>query len=126
MSLDRLTSPFYWSYIMGLWLYVAVCGIVCLIILFILGIMRFRDIIQSDFLPEFAMIVGVITLCVLAVFYSYKTVIWMKSNNCVKTHQHREVTHFVSVLSGSTTILVPQTSVEYLYTCDNGKTIWWN
>lgn len=111
---------------MDLWLYVAVCGIVCLIILFILGIMRFRDIIQSDFLPEFTMIVGVITLCVLAVFYSYKTVIWMEANNCVKTHQHREVTHSVSVLSGSTTILVPQTSVEYLYTCDNGKTIWWN
>lgn len=114
---------------MELWLYVAVCGLACLIILVSLGVMRFKDIIRSDFWPEFilkAMIVGVLILCAFVVYDSYKTMIWMDANNCVKTSQHREVTYFVSVLSGSTTILVPQTSVEYLYTCDNGKTIWWN
>ncbi|EOD0772817.1 hypothetical protein ACJEP2_003731 [Escherichia coli] len=114
---------------MDLWLYVAVCGLACLIILIIIGVMRFKDIICSDFWPEFifkAVVVGFLIFCAFVVYDSYKVMAWMDANNCVKTSQNREVTYFVSVLSGSTTILVPQTSVEYLYTCDNGKTIWWN
>ena len=91
--------------------------------------MRFKDIIRSDFWPEFifkAMIVAFLIFCAFVVYDSYKVMIWMDTNSCVKTSQHREVTYFVSVFSGNTTILVPQTSVEYLYTCNNGKTIWWN
>ena len=67
---------------MDLWLYVAVCGLACLTILIILGVMRFKDIIRSDFWPEFifkAMIVAFLIFCAFVVYDSYKVMTWMQT-----------------------------------------------
>ena len=81
-----------------------------------------------DFWPNFWLWVIGILLAVMigyAAYDAYYTSIWMDANHCQQTSQSRDYTYYVSVQTGSTTILVPQTGTEYLYTCDNNQSIWW-
>lgn len=81
-----------------------------------------------DFWPKFWLwFIGIILAAMIGyvVFAAYYTIIWMKTNNCQQTSQSKEYTYFLTIQSGNTTILVPQTGTEYLYTCDGNQTIWW-
>lgn len=112
---------------MSIWLFALVCVLAVVVIFYITPL--YTSFGSYDFWPEFLIRFGafvIVMLVSLAVYFSYKTSIWMEENHCVKTQETREVTYFISVVSGNTTILVPQTSTEHLYQCDNQKTIWWN
>lgn len=81
-----------------------------------------------DFWPNFWMwVIGILLAAMIgyAAYYAYHTSIWTEANHCQQTSQSREYTYYVSVQAGNTTILVPQTGTEYLYTCDNNQSIWW-
>lgn len=81
-----------------------------------------------DFWPKFWLwLIGtILVLMVIAVVYdAYQTTLWMNANHCQQTMQSRDYTYYMTIQSGNTTILVPQTGKEYLYNCDNNQTIWW-
>ncbi|AZV01434.1 hypothetical protein vBSflM004_045 [Shigella phage vB_SflM_004] len=49
---------------------------------------------------------------------------WGFSYHGQQTSQSRNYLYYMTVISGNTTIIVPQIGTEYLYVCDNNQTIW--
>lgn len=43
----------------------------------------------------------------------------MEEQNCVKTSENREVIIPLTIMSGTTPVIIPTPVTEYLYTCDD-------
>lgn len=81
----------------------------------------------DNWLKMWLWILGIVLAIMIGflVYDTYQTRIWMNANNCQQTSQSREYMYYMTVISGNTTIVVPQIGTEYLYVCDKNQTIWW-
>lgn len=107
------------------WVYTIVCVVALAILLMIPSVRNFISYLDEIFWM-YALGIVLVAFIAYAVYDSYKVSIWMEQNHCQQTLQSRDYLYYISVQTGSTTILVPQTGTEYLYTCDNNQTIWWS